>query len=50
METKKQQAVKEEKASIYQCTMKCEGSKTYDHEGNCPVCNMILKPLDSKRT
>ena len=45
METKKQQSVKEEKAIIYQCPMKCEGSKTYDHEGNCPVCNMKLMPV-----
>jgi len=45
METKKQQSVKEEKAMIYQCPMKCEGSKTYDHEGNCPKCNMKLMPV-----
>ena len=50
METKKQQSVKEENATIYQCPMKCEGSKTYDHEGNCPECNMKLMPLDSKNT
>jgi len=50
METKKQQSVKEEKTMIYQCPMKCEGSKTYDHEGNCPVCNMKLMPLDINNT
>jgi len=50
METKKQQSVKEEKKTIYQCPMKCEGSKTYDHEGNCPECNMKLLPVDSKNT
>jgi hypothetical protein len=27
----------------YQCPMKCEGEKMYDHEGKCPVCNMNLK-------
>ncbi len=27
----------------YQCPMKCEGEKTYDKAGNCPVCNMDLK-------
>ena len=27
----------------YFCTMKCEGEKTYDREGNCPVCNMKLE-------
>jgi len=29
----------------YICPMKCEGEKTYDKPGNCPVCNMKLKPL-----
>jgi protein SCO1 len=47
METKKQQS---EKTTVYQCPMKCEGAKTYDHEGNCPVCNMKLMPSDSKNT
>lgn len=30
--------------SIYQCPVKCEGSKTYEQPLNCPVCNekMIL--------
>lgn len=27
----------------YFCPMKCEGEKTYDQPGNCPVCNMKLK-------
>jgi transcription initiation factor IIE alpha subunit len=27
---------------VYYCPMKCEGDKTYDHPGNCPVCNMKL--------
>ena len=26
----------------YHCPMKCEGGKTYDEPGNCPVCNMKL--------
>ena len=26
----------------YQCTMNCEGNKTYNQPGNCPVCNMQL--------
>jgi Cu2+-exporting ATPase len=26
----------------YSCPMKCEGDKTYDQPGNCPVCNMHL--------
>ena len=28
--------------AVYQCPMKCEGDKTYDAPGNCPVCNMHL--------
>ena len=27
----------------YSCPMKCEGDKTYDKEGKCPVCKMNLK-------
>jgi len=50
METKKQQSIKDKETIVYQCPMKCEGTKTYDHEGTCPVCKMILKPVDSKRT
>ncbi|MEZ4905742.1 MAG: efflux RND transporter periplasmic adaptor subunit [Spirosomataceae bacterium] len=26
----------------YYCTMKCEGDKTYDKPGSCPVCGMDL--------
>lgn len=26
----------------YRCPMGCEGDKTYDSPGNCPVCNMKL--------
>ncbi|MCF6357281.1 MAG: hypothetical protein L3J54_05685 [Draconibacterium sp.] len=29
-------------AEIYFCPMKCEGDKTYNEPGNCPVCNMNL--------
>jgi len=30
--------------SGYQCPIKCEGSKTFDQPGNCPVCltNLVL--------
>lgn len=27
---------------IYYCPMQCEGDKTYDAPGNCPVCGMSL--------
>jgi len=29
----------------YFCPMKCEGDKTYDEPGECPVCNMHLVPV-----
>ena len=34
-------------AAKYQCPMKCEGDKTYDKPGQCPVCNMDLKKLEA---
>jgi Cu2+-exporting ATPase len=30
----------------YACPMHCEGDKTYDNAGRCPVCKMHLKPLE----
>jgi len=30
----------------YQCSMKCEGEKTYNSPGNCPECNMKLVKID----
>ena len=30
----------------YQCPMKCEGEKTYEEPGICPVCNMHLAPAE----
>lgn len=30
----------------YKCPMKCEGDKTYDAPGKCPVCNMNLISVD----
>jgi hypothetical protein len=41
-------AVKASVATAYQCTMKCEGDKTYAKAGKCPVCEMDLKKLDKK--
>ena len=32
----------------YYCPMKCEGDKTYDKPGDCPVCGMHLVTVDSK--
>ncbi|MEX2427537.1 MAG: heavy metal-binding domain-containing protein [Bacteroidales bacterium] len=33
--------------TVYQCPMKCEGDKTYNAPGNCPVCNMKLVAVKS---
>ena len=30
----------------YICPMHCEGDKTYDEPGNCPVCGMFLVPIE----
>jgi len=32
--------------TVYQCSMKCEGDKTYDAPGKCPVCGMNLIPIN----
>jgi len=32
----------------YSCSMHCEGDKTYDQPGDCPVCGMHLAPVGSK--
>src|SRR5689334_3702023 len=29
----------------YSCPMHCEGGKTYDSPGKCPVCGMNLVPV-----
>jgi Cu(I)/Ag(I) efflux system membrane fusion protein len=35
-------------AAKYFCPMKCEGEKTYEQPGRCPVCNMKLKEAPAK--
>ncbi len=32
-----------DEATVYSCTMKCEGDKTYDEAGDCPKCGMPLE-------
>jgi heavy metal translocating P-type ATPase len=34
----------------YYCPMRCEGDKTYDKSGDCPVCGMHLKKEESGST
>ena len=33
--------------AVYQCPMKCEGEKTYEKFGSCPVCNMDIKAISN---
>lgn len=40
--------VQTEKAT-YACPMKCEGEKTYDKPGSCPICKMDLKKADNAK-
>lgn len=35
-------------AGKYECPMHCEGDKTYDKPGNCPICKMDLQPITEK--
>lgn len=37
---------------MYYCPMRCEGDKTYDKPGNCPVCgmNLVQQPSVKKAT
>ena len=35
----------------YYCPMHCEGEKTYDQPGTCPICEMYLVPIrDNEHT
>ena len=38
----KPQATNQKGTGVYYCPMRCEGNKTYDHPGHCPVCGMDL--------
>lgn len=35
-------------ATVYQCSMQCEGKKVYHAQGSCPVCNMDLKAIENQ--
>jgi len=37
-----------DKVERYFCPMRCEGDKTYNEPGDCPVCGMHLKKEESK--
>jgi len=49
-ENKEQTESPAQQATLYQCPMKCEGDKTYDAPGKCPVCGMDLKPVETMQT
>jgi Cu2+-exporting ATPase len=35
-------------SKVWKCLMNCEGEKTYNSQGNCPVCNMKLVPVQDQ--
>jgi len=37
-----QHKIKDLQEAKYQCPMNCEGNKTYNQPGECPVCKMQL--------
>lgn len=41
------QHVHHRKGDKYYCPMRCEGDKTYDQPGDCPVCGMHLQKQES---
>lgn len=41
-ENKKKEQPKSQGTGTFYCPMNCEGEKTYDKSGNCPVCGMDL--------
>ena len=40
--------ISENETAVFQCPMECEGTKTYAHEGSCPVCKMDLRQKEEK--
>ncbi len=44
-DSKQLKATEENRKGKYYCPMHCEGDKTYDKPGNCPVCGMNLEKL-----
>ncbi|RFC53673.1 heavy metal-binding domain-containing protein [Brumimicrobium aurantiacum] len=33
--------------AVYQCPMDCEDGKTYNENGQCPLCEMDLEEIDA---
>ena len=40
-------SIQDKIAGEYYCPMHCEGDKTYDKPGDCPVCGMHLEKIPS---
>src|SRR6185503_21063249 len=45
--TAKMMPAKSDGTMVYVCPMPEHVSITYDHPGNCPICNMALVPVTS---
>lgn len=41
--------IKDDTQGKYFCPMRCEGDKTYDQPGDCPVCGMHLKKEENAK-
>lgn len=39
---------KDNTVEVYHCPMHCEGDKTYEVEGSCPICKMDLVLVENK--
>lgn len=44
LEAKEKRLAQAPEGAVYYCPMHCEGDKTYDKPGDCPVCGMDLVP------
>lgn len=38
---------KDNTVEVYQCPMQCEGDKTYEERGSCPICKMDLALVET---
>ena len=47
LKKKKKASKNSPKEGVFYCPMHCEGDKTYDSFGDCPVCGMDLVPMNA---
>ncbi len=50
MPKKKEVAAQVSGTGAFYCPMHCEGDKTYDKAGDCPICGMDLVPVQADRS